>query len=304
MKRILLAFISAALVCGFASAQEQKRVAEDRAKQEQEVAQEKALAWRISGEFEMQDAGVMFGEITKGAPFTAQRTEESTQTLGDGTHITHKSSVSYARDGMGRVRREDDEWITIYDPVANISYRLNKKNHTGYKVELLHGESLDRQKIELDHVEADLLKAQAEQSLAEEKAKQEELEAQEKTKQETGVIVTSNVDGGFVFVTRKPGTEESLGSQVVNGVMADGKRLTMIIPAGDMGNDRPIQTVIESWYSPELHLTVLYKRTDPREGDETTQYTGIKRAEPNASLFQVPGGYTLRQERRRQEEVQ
>ena len=243
---------------------------------------------------EMQDAGVMFGEVVKGAPFTAQRTEESTQTLGDGTHINNKSSISYARDSAGRVRREDDEWITIYDPVANATYRLNKKNHSGSKVEFIRGEA----KIRLDGINqerADQLKVESEKALAEDKARQGNSVA----------ITNQGPDGrGYSFI--KPGTEESLGSQVVNGVMADGTRVTTTIPAGDFGNDRPITSVTESWYSPELHLTVIYKRTDPREGDVTTQYMGIKRVEPDPSVFQVPAGYTLNQnqERRRQEEIQ
>src|SRR5579864_8609947 len=138
MKRIVLICAGVLVACGFVNAQDQQKRA----------AEEKALAWRSSGAPEMQDAGVMFGEVVKGAPFSAQRTEESLQTLGDGTHISNKSSISYARDSAGRVRREDDEWITIYDPVADVSYRLNKKNHTGNKVELMRGQSADRQKLE------------------------------------------------------------------------------------------------------------------------------------------------------------
>jgi hypothetical protein len=283
-----MAFGVACLVCGFANAQDQEKAA--REKMQVEQAQ---LSLR-RGVPEMQDAGVMFGEVVKGAPFTAQRTEESTQTLGDGTHINHKSSISYARDSAGRVRREDDEWITIYDPVANVSYRLNKKNHTGNKVELLRGEA----KIKLDEINqerADQLKVQSEKALAEDKARQE-----------NAVVISDQGADGRVYSFRKDGNEEALGSQVVNGVMADGMRTTYTIPAGDFGNDRPITSTTESWYSPDLHLTVMYKHSDPREGDVVTQYTGIKRAEPDPSLFQMPAGYTLNQnqERRRQEEIQ
>lgn len=288
MRRIVMAFGVACLVCGFANAQDQEKAA--REKMQVEQAQ---LSLR-RGVPEMQDAGVMFGEVVKGAPFTAQRTEESTQTLGDGTHINHKSSISYARDSAGRVRREDDEWITIYDPVANVSYRLNKKNHTGNKVELLRGEA----KIKLDEINqerADQLKVQSEKALAEDKARQE-----------NAVVISDQGADGRVYSFRKDGNEEALGSQVVNGVMADGMRTTYTIPAGDFGNDRPITSTTESWYSPDLHLTVMYKHSDPREGDVVTQYTGIKRVEPDPSLFQMPAGYTLNQnqERRRQEEIQ
>ena len=286
MKRIVLIFAGALLACGFVNAQDQQK----------REAEAKALAWRSSGAPEIQqDAGVMFGEVVKGAPFSAQRTEESLQTLGDGTHISNKSSVAYARDSAGRVRREDDEWITIYDPVADVSYRLNKKNHTGNRVELLRGQSMVRQKLEMEQAQAALLKMQTERSLDLDKAKQE-----------NEIMVTAPGPNGYAISVRRPGVEESLGSQVVNGVMADGTKVTHTIPAGDFGNDRPITSVTESWYSPELHLTVLFKRTDPREGDVTTQYTGIKRGEPDPTLFQLPTGYTLNQnlEKRRQEEVQ
>jgi hypothetical protein len=288
MKRIVMVFGVACLVCGFANAQDQEKAMREKMQVEQAT-----LSLR-RGVAEMQDAGVMFGEVVKGAPFTAQRTEESTQTLGDGTHINNKSSISYARDSAGRVRREDDEWITIYDPVANVSYRLNKKNHTGNKVELLRGEA----KIKLDEINqerADQLKVQSEKALAEDKARQE-----------NAVVISDQGADGRVYSFRKDGNEEALGSQVVNGVMADGMRTTYTIPAGDFGNDRPITSTTESWYSPDLHLTVMYKRSDPREGDVTTQYIGIKRGEPDPSLFQMPAGYTLNQnqERRRQEEIQ
>jgi hypothetical protein len=287
MKRLVIVFGIASLVCGFANAQDQER-----AVQEKMQAEQAQLLIRRDVP-EMQDAGVMFGEVVKGAPFTAQRTEESTQTLGDGTHINNKSSISYARDSAGRVRREDDEWITIYDPVANATYRLNKKNHTGSKVEFIRAA-----KIKLDDINqerADELKAQSEKALAEQKAQQD-----------GAVAITNDGPRGRAYSFRKDGTEESLGSQVVNGVMADGMRTSYTIPAGDFGNDRPITSVTESWYSPDLHLTVMYKRNDPREGEVTTQYTGIKRAEPDPSLFQLPAGYTLNQnqERRRQEEIQ
>jgi hypothetical protein len=288
MKRMIIVLGVASLACGFANAQDQEK-----AMREKMQAEQAQLSIRRDIP-EMQDAGVMFGEVVKGAPFTAQRTEESSQTLGDGTHINNKSSISYARDSAGRVRREDDEWITIYDPVANVSYRLNKKNHTGNKVELVRGEA----KIKLDGINqerADELKVQSEKALAEDKARQG-----------NAVVISDQGADGRIYSFRKDGTEEALGSQVVNGVMADGMRTTYTIPAGDFGNDRPITSTTESWYSPDLHLTVMYKRSDPREGDVTTQYTGIKRGEPDPSLFQMPAGYTLNQnqERRRQEEIQ
>jgi len=45
-------------------------------------------------------------ETLKGAPYTATALSETTQVLADGNRIVNKSSTLIARDGEGRVRRE------------------------------------------------------------------------------------------------------------------------------------------------------------------------------------------------------
>ena len=45
---------------------------------------------------------------------------------------------------------------------------------------------------------------------------------------------------------------------------------------------------MERWYSPELQTDVMRKETNPQFGETTFQLTNIVRAEPQASLFQVP----------------
>jgi hypothetical protein len=88
---------------------------------------------------------------------------------------------------------------------------------------------------------------------------------------------------------------ESLGSKVIEGVQADGTRRTVTIPAGRIGNDKPIQIVTERWYSNQLQAVVLSKRTDPRVGETIYRLTNISQAEPAATLFQVPAGYTIKE---------
>jgi hypothetical protein len=87
--------------------------------------------------------------------------------------------------------------------------------------------------------------------------------------------------------------QEQLGSQTIEGVVAEGARVTFTIPAGKIGNDRPIVTVNERWYSPELQTVVLSKNSDPRMGETTYRLTNIDRSEPDPSLFQVPADYTV-----------
>jgi len=90
---------------------------------------------------------------------------------------------------------------------------------------------------------------------------------------------------------------EDLGTQTIEGISAQGKRETVTIPAGEIGNERPIEIVTETWFSPELHTMVLRKHSDPRLCDSTYRLTDIKRNEPDASLFQPPPGAKVSVER-------
>jgi hypothetical protein len=84
-----------------------------------------------------------------------------------------------------------------------------------------------------------------------------------------------------------------VGTQLINGLQAEGHRTIETIPAEAEGNDRPITVVSETWFSPELKLTVLNKRSDPRSGDTTVQMLNLSRAEPDPSLFTVRPDYSI-----------
>jgi hypothetical protein len=88
--------------------------------------------------------------------------------------------------------------------------------------------------------------------------------------------------------------KEDLGKQLVEGVEAEGTRTTVTIPAGEIGNERPIEIVSERWYSPELQLVVMTRHSDPRMGETTYKLTNINRSEPAKSLFEVPSDYTIK----------
>ncbi len=88
---------------------------------------------------------------------------------------------------------------------------------------------------------------------------------------------------------------EELGKLAIEGVECEGRREVTTIPAGAVGNERPIETVNETWYSPELKMTILSKRSDPRFGESTYRVTNISRSEPDAQLFQVPSEYTIKE---------
>lgn len=298
MKRTVMLIALASLTGGVVLSQDNAQL--------EKMRVEQAAAWKMAGgTLFPQEAGI-FGDVVKGAPFSGKQTEAVNQTLGDGTHITRSSTVFYSRDSQGRVRREDDELIVIFDPVSGVSYRLNKKNQVGSKSPLVtlgtvteNGRvsviTRDGEGYAYTTNNVDQLKREAQSALEKQQAEEVTRGAAiraDQEKKETQ-IAAEKMRG---LSSRE--THESLGTQVVNGVMADGTRVVNITPAGLIGNDRPMQSVIERWYSPDLHIMVLTRRTDPRDGEIVTQFTDIQRGEPNPSLFQVPAGYTIREGRR------
>ena len=88
-------------------------------------------------------------------------------------------------------------------------------------------------------------------------------------------------------------SDEKLGTQTIEGVLAEGTRHTTTWPVNSQGNDRPISAVSELWTSPELKVTILSKSNDPRSGESVQKLINISRAEPSASLFQPPPDYTV-----------
>ena len=89
-------------------------------------------------------------------------------------------------------------------------------------------------------------------------------------------------------------TTKDLGTRDFNGIKAEGKLRSYEIPAGEIGNRNPIVVSDETWYSPDLQVTVYTKHSDPRSGDTVFRLDNLKREEPAASLFAVPSDYTVK----------
>ncbi|HSK43912.1 MAG TPA: hypothetical protein VLA83_08505 [Candidatus Binatia bacterium] len=226
------------------------------------------------------------GEVVTAAPYTATATTESTQVLADGNKIVNKTSSFVARDSQGRTRRETDlhrigtmqvdspKTVFINDPTTHTQYIFTPGGGEATKVVRSEGNWKESPQI-ID------LRGTREQ----------------RTKQK--IIV--NVQGAHEGQQNKESSEqvkhEDLGTQTIEGVSSQGKRETVTIPAGQIGNEKPIEIVTETWFSPELHTMVLRKHSDPRLGESTYRLTDIKRNEPDASLFQPPAGAKVLGER-------
>ena len=97
------------------------------------------------------------------------------------------------------------------------------------------------------------------------------------------------------------GVTASLGTRDFEGVKAEGKSTVWTIPAGKIGNRNPIDVTSESWYSPELQVTMYSRHNDPRTGESIYRLAAVKRAEPAAELFKVPEDYKLKGRAKREE---
>src|SRR5262249_26903500 len=98
-----------------------------------------------------------------------------------------------------------------------------------------------------------------------------------------------------VSAAQKDVKTERLGKKVIEGIEVEGTRTTITIPAGQIGNEQPIEVVSEQWGSPLLKTTVLSKRSDPRMGETTFRLTNISLAEPAQSLFEVPADFSVQE---------
>lgn len=100
-----------------------------------------------------------------------------------------------------------------------------------------------------------------------------------------------HLDGALL---RSKATTTALGQKEFDGVRAEGKSSVRTIPAGEIGNRSPIQVTSESWYSPDLQVTVYSRQIDPRYGETIYRLSNIRREEPAAELFRVPEDYKVR----------
>ena len=92
-------------------------------------------------------------------------------------------------------------------------------------------------------------------------------------------------------LTIRVSAPQTLGERTVAGQTVAGRRIEATIPAGAAGNSRPIHMTAEQWYGKDLQVVVEATYRDPRTGETRYRLSDIERAEPDASLFQVPDNY-------------
>jgi len=261
----------------------------------------------------------------KNSPFSADAVSESVQTLADGNRIVRTSTSKLYRNSEGRFRQEvsggtggmmgsffsygpgvtimhpaegqrffldsDAKTTHVFDTEVNKTFTVVspkiattapiKKVIEAYKVSGQNNEEIEKLQAEVDKVARDVEVVTA-------------VRAPVAVGVGQGVGVGVGKGVGVASLARMPKWDtktEDLGEQSIEGVSAKGTRTITTIPAGAIGNERPIETIYEKWYSDELQMVVFSKSSDPRFGEQTYRLTNINRSEPDPALFQPPPGY-------------
>ena len=306
MKRIWITAAAFAIAAWTAAAQtpEDATLRKLKAEMDQIVAQSKVIGL----------SGSVMNSTVKGAPYSGMEVTQSDQVLGDGTRIHNETLVNVYRDSQGRIRRETPDQITIMDPVAGATYFLDPKSQTVRKAVLnsarlfalskkVEGAGGAATRVEVrseDGVTTMMVDGKPVDPATVAKLKMSGDFSTEPMTLDAGPVTRMGVMSGtlpppdtlfYKKIEKAAGPAESLGKQTLEGVESEGTRTTSTLPAGAIGNDRPIQTVSERWYSPELQTVMMSRHSDPRTGEETFRLINVTRGEPSPDLFQVPASY-------------
>jgi hypothetical protein len=196
--------------------------------------------------------------VVQSAPFSAVGIKETTQILSDGRTFVRGMVASIYRDSKGNTRYE---WgnstkaegaargAIIYEAGTSAIYILDSRSGRIQELAVPGGKAIS-------------------------------------PPHQVKVLTPQSPPDNITQVVGE--TIEPLGTKVVEGVKAEGVRVTTMIPATEMLNKQPAKAVYERWYSQELRRNVLIKSIDPRFGEATFRLINIDRSEPARELFQIP----------------
>ena len=247
----------------------------------------------FSGTASFPDPMPMSVRSVVNAPYSAEQVMEQVQTLSDGTHITRKGALrKMYRDSLGRTRTERPAFggvglagrvlesptiVEITDPVAKVKYTLDTVNRVAHRQQIPASPNQVARTVArtgtIGGIGSGGGAAVAGNVVPSAK-----------------VMVPPPLPNGMVRPTT---VQDKLGTQTIEGVLAEGTRITSTYEANTEGNDRPIVVVTENWMSPALKMMIMTRTSDPRTGDRTQKLTNITQGEPPADLFLPPSDYSV-----------
>jgi len=222
-------------------------------------------------------AGAFFAEeppATAGSPFSAVVNVQSITVFEDGNRIVRANTVRYFRDGQGRTRTErgdgPNRTITICDPVAGKSYVLRPQGNIAFAM------NVQPSSIGAPHRLVTVATPETDDLLP-------------------FGLLGLRMGIGAQSTTESSSDTTQLGQKTIVGLTTHGMRLVRTIPVGVLGNEKPIISTLERWVSPALGIPVEITQKSSIGGELTLSLSQVQRAEPDATLFSVPAGYTVQE---------
>lgn len=197
-----------------------------------------------------------------GKPFSAKSSTDWIRTLPDGSTVTFHLDAFLARDGRGRIYRENHSFVPAGSTDKAPLYQIH-----------LYDPNTRTQLLCAARTFRCYLSGYTPQT-----------------------FFDATPPGDYANATHTL-TRDELGSDIIAGLHVRGTRETTTYAPGTFGSDRPIVLTNEYWYSEELETNLAITRMDPAVGKQIIRLSDIILAEPDPHLWDVPIGFTVRDQR-------
>jgi hypothetical protein len=216
----------------------------------------------------MQDGGTsgrmesIFIPPLMGAPFSLMLVTEWSRPLGNGGSFTLTNQRRIVRDGKGRIYQE--RWVLVpkgskIESWMDVFQITDPTAHTWYNCGVA-------EKV------CEILPYGLASNMV----------------YKPPVSVTGPLPDGTGF-----SQHEDLGLSNSNGVDTTGYRETLTLNPGVLGNDQPMVTTREFWFSQQLGFNLISKVDDPRNGKQIFTVKELTTSEPDPKFFVVPEGFKI-----------
>lgn len=256
----------------------------------------------------------------KNAPYVADVIKERQQTLGDGNQIVQRDTTRAYRDSAGRTRDEvvtdkgDVRSVEIVDPVAGVRWILYPQVKTAVKMKLtasLATRVITAPQDQNVHMLERRIQPDGTESMSMKSLPGTDASGAPNAPGKFQMTIIPNRGMAAPARSAYPGmgsllstavgdakwsrqaARRDLGTREIDGVKATGQLRSYEIPAGEVGNRNAIVVSDETWFAPDLRVTLSSKHSDPRTGDSTFRVENLKREEPAVALFMPPAEYTV-----------
>lgn len=197
-----------------------------------------------------------------GAPFSLKLAAAWTRQLNHGGSFTLANERRIVRDGRGRIYQE--RWILVpkdgpVKSTMNVFQITDPEQHTWYNCET----STKVCELLTYHLTTEQIYLPA-------------------------ITQTGPMQNGKGTLKH-----EDLGMETIEGIETHRYRETQSLNPGVMGNDEPMVTVREFWYSDDLGIDLRSIVDSPISGMQVFEVKDLSRGEPDPALFLVPDDYQV-----------